>query len=103
MGKYVLAYTGGSAPDSPEEGQKVMEAWIGWFGSLGDAVVDMGNAFGASASVGADKSVSEGGASKLTGYSIVKADSVEAAAELAKSCPLFDAGGAIEVYEALDM
>jgi hypothetical protein len=35
MGKYVLAYRGGGMPATPEEGEKVMAAWMNWFGSLG--------------------------------------------------------------------
>ena len=46
MAKFVLAYRGGSVPDTEAEQQAAMEAWMGWFGSLGDAVVDGGNPFG---------------------------------------------------------
>ena len=46
MGKYVLAYQGGSMAETPEEQEKVMAAWGGWFGSLGAAVVDGGAPFG---------------------------------------------------------
>ena len=41
MTKFVLAYTGGSAPDTKEEQDAVMAAWMGWFGQLGAAVVDV--------------------------------------------------------------
>jgi hypothetical protein len=37
----------------------------------------------------------------LTGYSILAADSLDAAAALAKGCPLLAAGGSIEVYEVV--
>ena len=47
MGKYVLAYKGGSIPQTEEEQKRVMDAWTAWFGGLGDSVVDMGNPFGA--------------------------------------------------------
>ena len=47
MGKYVLAYKGGSIPQTEEEQKRVMDAWNAWFGGLGDSVVDMGNPFGA--------------------------------------------------------
>ncbi|MDQ1308010.1 MAG: hypothetical protein QG671_3844, partial [Actinomycetota bacterium] len=39
MANYLLAYVGGDAPDSEEAGAAVMNAWIAWFSSLGDAVV----------------------------------------------------------------
>jgi hypothetical protein len=34
-----------------------------------------------------------------TGYSILKADSLNAATELAKGCPVLQSGGKITVYE----
>ncbi len=104
MAKYLLAYRGGGGmSDSPEEQQKVMDAWMGWFGSLGEAVVDGGNPFGPSATVASDGSVSDAGDAGLGGYSIISADSVAEAAAKAKGCPILDAGGSVEVYEALPM
>ena len=97
MGKYVLAYTGGGSPQSEEEGRQVMAAWTAFFEQLGDAVVDWGAPFSGSTVVG-------GGASAgLSGYSIISADSIDAAAEMAKACPIFAAGGGVEVYEAMEM
>jgi len=101
MSKFVLAYRGGAMGASPEEQQKAMDAWMGWFGSLGTAVVDAGNPFGPGSTVASDGSVSEGGTSKLTGYSIIDADSLSAAADKAKGCPVLSSGGSIEVYEAM--
>ena len=40
MPKFVFAYHGGKAPESPEEGAKVMAEWNAWYGSMGEAVVD---------------------------------------------------------------
>lgn len=102
MGKFVLAYKGGSTPTSEEEGAKVMEAWMGWFGTLGAAIIDGGNPFGPSTAVAADGSVTSASAG-LTGYSVISADSLDAAATLAKGCPILAAGGSVEVYEAMDM
>lgn len=103
MGKFVFAYQGGSAPQSPEEGEKVMAAWMGWFGSLGAAVLDGGNPFGSSKVITSDGAVADGGAGSLTGYSIITADSLDAAAGLAGGCPLLTSGGTVAVYETHDM
>lgn len=103
MSKYVLAYRGGGMPESPEEGEKVMTAWTNWFGSLGAAVVDGGNPFGASCSLASDASVTDGAAAGLTGYSILTADDLAAASALAKGCPILSSGGFVDVYEALEM
>lgn len=103
MAKFVFAYTGGAMHESPEEQQKAMDAWMSWFGGLGEAVVDHGNPFSGGCTVGADGAVSDGGASALGGYSIIEAVSLSDAADKAKGCPVFAGGGAVEVYEALAM
>ena len=102
MGKFVFAYKGGSTPTSEAEGAMVMESWIGWFGTLGAAVVDGGNPFGESTAVAPDGSITKATLG-LGGYSVVSADSLSAAATLAKGCPILAAGGSVEVYQALDM
>ena len=101
MAKYVLAYTGGSMPDSPEEQEKVLGDWMAWFGSLGDAIADPGSPFGPASTISPDGGVSDGGRSGLTGYSIVTADTLSDALSKAKGCPVLASGGSIEVYEAM--
>jgi hypothetical protein len=104
MPKYVLAYHGGGAPDSEADQAEVMAAWGAWFGSLGDAVVDGGNPTGASKTLAADGSTTDGGgANPVTGYSLINAADLEAAVSLVKGCPIFAGGGTIEVAEAIDM
>jgi hypothetical protein len=104
MPKYVLAYHGGRRPESPAEQTKVMDAWIAWFGALGDAVVDGGNPTGAAKTVSSDGSITDGGGpNRLNGYSLVTAADLDAAAGLAKGCPILSAGGSVEVAEAIDM
>jgi hypothetical protein len=104
MPKYVFAYHGGSRPESEAEQAAVMTAWINWFGTLGEAVVDGGNAVGASRTIVADGSTSDGGGTNpLTGYSLVNASDLDAAVSLAKGCPILSAGGSVEVAEAIDM
>jgi hypothetical protein len=99
MTSYVLLYKGGGVPATEEEQQQVMAAWNDWFGQVGQAMVDGGNPFGPSRSVAPDGMVSDNAPSGMTGYSIVKADSLDAATELAKTCPIIASGGAVEVYE----
>jgi hypothetical protein len=101
MAKFVLVYRGGSGMAAPEEQQAAMEAWMNWFGSLGEAVVDPGSPFGPSAVVSPDGSTGTSAPSALTGYTILAADSLDAAATSAKGCPVLADGGTVEVYEAL--
>ena len=102
MAKFLYLYTGGQMAETPEAQEEQMQQWTSWFGTLGDSVVDIGNPFGASATV-ANGGSSDGGASKLGGYSIISADSISDAASRAKGCPVLESGGTVEVYEALSM
>jgi hypothetical protein len=101
MSNYLLAYRGGAMAQTEEEREAAMAAWGAWFGGLGEAVVDGGNPFAGSASVSSDGSVSDGGEAALTGYSVLKADSLGAATDLAQGCPVLSGGGSVEVYETL--
>src|SRR4051812_5341445 len=102
MANYVLVYKGGSMAQTEEGRNAVMAAWGKWFGELGPAVVDGGNPFGPSASVGSDGAVKDGGGSGLTGYSILKAENLSEATQKAKGCPVLSSGGSIEVYETFN-
>jgi hypothetical protein len=104
MANYVFAYSGGNGVSADEaERDAQMARWGQWFEELGSAVVDGGAASGAAKTVGPGGSVSDGGSRGLTGYSIVSADSLESAVELAKGCPVLEIGGAVDVYEAITM
>jgi len=104
MPKYVFAYHGGKMPETEEEGAKVMADWMAWFGSMGDAVVDGGNPVGPSSTLKSDGSVScDGGANPLSGYSLIQADDIQQATEFARGCPILQAGGSVEIAEAIDM
>jgi len=96
-----MAYKGGGMAGDEAAQQQAMAAWGAWFGTIGDAVVDQGAPFGAAQSIGSDGSVSAGGAAALTGYTIVSADSLDDAVSLTHGCPIFAAGGSVEVYEAI--
>jgi hypothetical protein len=78
-----------------------MEEWMAWFGTLGAAVLDLGNPFGPAKSIARDGTVGDGGRGGLTGYSIVEAADLEAAAALVQGCPVLSSGGNVDVYEAI--
>ena len=103
MAKFVLTYTGGGAPQTPEEGEAVMAAWMSWFSGLGAAVIDGGNPFGQAGTIAPDGSVSDGGSAALTGYSVIDAADFADAVAKAQGCPVLSAGGSVDVYTALDM
>lgn len=103
MANYVLVYKGGGMPQTEAEQKKVMAAWTAWYGALGAAIVDGGNPFGPAKSIATNGKVTDGGASSLTGYTIIKADTLAAATELAKGCPNLAGGGSVEVYETFNV
>ena len=105
MAKYVLVYVGGGMPATEAETAAVMKAWGDWYTSLGEAVVDPGNPFtSAVKSVAYDGKISDGPVGpKATGYTILQAGSLDAAAEMAKSCPVLQGGASISVYETFDV
>lgn len=104
MAKYVFSYHGGSAPADEAAGAAVMQAWMGWFETLGAAIIDGGNPTGQSKTVNGDGSVSNGGGSNpITGYSLVTATDIDAAVAMAKGCPILSGGGSVEVSEAHEM
>jgi len=100
MANYLLAYHGGGMPESEEQRAKVMAAWGQWFGTLGPALVDGGNPVARTCTISPSGSVAEGGgANPVSGYSVIKADGMDAAVQMAKGCPLLESGGSIEVAE----
>ncbi|MFZ0090137.1 MAG: hypothetical protein WAL63_11560 [Solirubrobacteraceae bacterium] len=93
MSNYVLSFRGRSdrAADPEQEA-----AWGQWFGEIGASIVDPGNRVGRTAALG-----ETGPGTVLTGYTLIQADSYEAAVALAKGCPGLAHGGAVEVGQTI--
>src|SRR5215475_7007476 len=102
MSNYVFAYYGEPQVASPEEGAKYKEKWQAWVGGLGEALVNPGIPFGTPKKVSARGITDNGGPNRLSGFSIVKADNLEEALDMAKGCPHLE-HGSIDVAEAMDM
>jgi len=104
MKNYVYIYFNkGDQANVPMD--EVLKAWMGWFEKLGDKLVDGGNPFNDGAKVVTKGGVKELQSNPSSGYSIVKASSLDEAAEMAKGCPLLGhvPNGEIQVYETLPM
>ena len=102
MAKYLLVYHGGSMPEGEAAQAAVMGAWEGWFHELGAALVDGGNPASGTKVISPDGSVAAGGPTSPSGYSIIKADSHDAAVALARGCPVLAGGAMIEVVETFN-
>ena len=104
MADYVLLYSGGSMPETEEEQAAVMQAWTSWFQNLGPALKDGGNPFtGQAKSISNDGSITDGASASASGYSIIEADSLDAAVDLAKGCPVLQGGAQISVFETFQV
>jgi hypothetical protein len=99
MANFLLTFHGGGPmPATKEEQDQVMTAWTNWFGALGDALVDGGNPISQARAISPDGSVMEA-TSAPSGYSILKADSLDRAVELSKGCPVLAGGATVLVSE----
>ncbi len=103
MPNYIIAYRGGKKPESPEERAQQMGKWQAWVGGLGDAAVNPGTPLGGTRIVSADGVSDDGGADPMSGFTVVSADTMDAALEMAKACPYLDIGGTLEVAEMMEM
>jgi hypothetical protein len=103
MPQFLIVYLGGNQPSSPEEGQQHFARYMAWISSLGDSAVSPMNPLRNTNRVNPDGSVSAGGTTTMSGYTIVTAESMEAALSMAKACPFLETGGSLEVSERVEM
>ncbi len=107
MTKFILLYKGPATPMGeipPEQGQQMATAWRTWIGSVGSAMVEVGEPFASGSAVRGDGST--GDASDLNGYTIVEATDIEEAKALCKGHPFLSDGTAkfaVEVYPLIPM
>jgi hypothetical protein len=97
MAKFLYLYHGGGGgpPPTPEEGQKIMQAWMAYFGRMGEKIVDGG------APLAPSRSVAGAPSSGATGYSIIEAGSLDEATAFTEGHPHLMSGGSIEVCETI--
>lgn len=102
MPEYILAYHVGDMPKDPEVQKKMGMEWQAWMAEQGDALVNPQTPLGKSKTVSADGVEEGGGPNPLLGFSILEADDMDAALEVAKSCPYLKIG-TIELAELKKM
>ncbi|GAA4341236.1 YciI family protein [Flaviaesturariibacter amylovorans] len=109
MKNFMLLFRGGSdaVTLSPEDQQQQMQKWFDWVGALqakgiyagGEALMPTGK------TVHKDHLVTDGPYAEskelVGGYFLVKAESLEAATEIAKDCPDLPLGGTVEVRDVV--
>ncbi len=99
MPQYVMVYLGGNQPATPEEGKQHFARYMEWLSSLGRAAVSPANPLKDTQTVNPDGTVTSGGTTAMSGYTIIEADSMDSALSIAKACPFLEIGGSLEVSE----
>ena len=95
MAKYVFSFR---VPSDYRPNGGTPAEWQAWFGRLGSALVDVGNAV-----TGYDSLGEVGGSdSRMVAYSVVSAEDLDSALALAKDCPVLRAGGGVEVGPVME-
>lgn len=103
MAQYIIVYLGGDQPGSQEKAKKHFASYMEWLASLGEAVVSPANPLKNTRTVASDGSVSDGGTTTMSGYTVINADSMEGALAMAKKCPFLELSGSLEVSELRQM
>lgn len=100
MTDFLVVYHGATDEQQSQE-QKMarMEAWMKWMGSIGSAIKDAGHPASRAWTVTKDGTTEDAGSNPATGYSIVTADSMQAALDMVVGCPQLAEGGNIELCE----
>ena len=103
-------YKAQATDNSPEELQALMKQWMDWMGNIAaqNKLADRGNRLSnAGKVVRPNNVVTDGPYTEIKeligGYIIVKAASLDEAAELAKGCPILNVGGNVEVRDIVAM
>jgi len=109
--EFLYLYRGGDSPTSPAEGQQVMQQWMAWMKDLGEKgyLKAVGSPLEKTGKLvsGKTKAVSDGPFAEakdlIGGYTLVQAKDIDDAVAASLGCPIFLAGGAVEVRPILQM
>lgn len=109
MEKFMFLFRGGMSDTqipSPEAMQANMQKWYNWLGGLSKKGVLVGSEPLEPAGrqlTGTQKTVTDGpfveAKETVGGYAIVTAKNLDEATEIAKGCPIFEAGGRLEIRQ----
>ncbi|HMT28007.1 MAG TPA: YciI family protein [Bacteroidia bacterium] len=97
-------------PMSPEQLQSMMKPWQDWMGSLAaqNKLVSSGNRLASEGKVVKPGNLVTNGPyveikEAIGGYILIRANSLDEAAELSKGCPILHIGGNVEVRAIVPM
>jgi hypothetical protein len=94
-------------PPTPEQLQQMEQSWGAFFGGVGANMVSTHHLGFSGHVITADHTAHDGfhvaEGNMMSGNMVVKAESIEAALEMAKACPILHAGGSVEVRDVMEM
>jgi hypothetical protein len=100
MSRFLVTYHGPGMPDDPAMIEQAKAAFVAWVGQAGDAIVDP------VAPVRMVRQVASAEATppaEIGGYSIIEAETPEAAAAVLGSHPYVARGGTLQINQVLDV
>jgi hypothetical protein len=104
MNNYLLLYSGGKMPATEMERQSVTADWMLWLNKWSNNVVDQGNPFTTIAKhITSDGRINDGPIGTVpSGYTVIKANSMDEALRIAQGCPVLKGGATLAVYETFN-
>jgi len=112
MSEFLFLYRPPEGPAlSPQQMAEVMPRWTAWMKGLDENghIKAPGNPLQRSGKLvkGRERSVTDGPFAEakdvINGYTLIEADDLAQAAELAKGCPMLEGGGSVEVRPVMRM
>ena len=84
MPQYMMTYLGGNPPSTPEEGQKHFAKYKEWLSSLGGAIISPANPIKDTHTITPDGAITATSTTAMFGYTIIEAETMSAATEMAR-------------------
>ena len=107
MNEFLLIFRNTTIPEgkySPEEIQGIMKQWENWMGNMAaqNKLISIGSRLSPEGlTLKPNNVITNGPYTEIKeivgGYTLIRADSLEDAAEIAKGCPILNVGGSVEV------
>lgn len=111
MAEFLYLYRGGQRGRTPEQSEQIMQRWLAWMKDLTSSgnLKDPGQPLESEGKVVSDKAgaITDGPFAEakdlVGGFTLVQADTLSRAAELARGCPILEVGGSVEVRPVLKL
>jgi hypothetical protein len=113
MNEFALIFRNDFHPEagySPDKLQEIMQQWQTWMGGMAakGQLANAGTRLGGDGKTVRSSNVVTNGPyaeikEMITGVIVVKAGDIDAATEIAKGCPILNAGGNVEVRDIVPM